>query len=89
MAPKKDSCSRFTCRWSPTTTSMPTGTARVRSTSMVWGRHSSDTKKRLDSLALPLRELKNMVMASAAAVLSSRREALAISMPVRSITMVW
>ena len=35
------------------------------------------------------RALKNMVMASAAAVDSSNREALAMGKPVSSLTMVW
>ena len=73
-------------RQSPTSTSMPMGSARVCTTAMVWGWHRSDTKKRLRSpFTLPARRL----MASAAAVPSSRREALPMSRPVRSMHMVW
>jgi hypothetical protein len=66
---------------------MPRGRARVFTTSMVWGWQASETQKVLASFFL--RALKARVMASAAAVPSSSREALAISIPVRSVTRVW
>ena len=65
---------------------MPSGSARVRSTSSVCGCTASWTKNTLD-FDLPARRAR--VIASAAAVASSSSEALAISIPVRSATMVW
>ena len=71
---------------SPTASSMPSGAARVCSSARVWGWHRSEIRKR--SL-VDLPALRASSMASAAAVASSSSEALAISMPVRSATMVW
>ena len=71
---------------SPTTTWMPRGSARVRTTSMVCGWHSASTKKVSPAFGLTRR---SSVIASAAAVASSSIDALARSMPVRSLTMVW
>ncbi len=71
---------------SPTWTSMPSGSARVRTTAIVCGWQSAATKKRFDLL---LHERLASVIASAAAVPSSSNEALAISIAVRSQTMVW
>ena len=65
---------------------MPSGRARVCSTSSVCGSTSWPTRMRCD-LLLPTRIAS--VMASAAEVASSSIEALAIAMPVRSVTMVW
>ena len=65
---------------------MPSGSARVWMTSMVCGCASPATMKRL---LAALTERRASVMASAAAVASSSMEALAMSMPVRSVTMVW
>jgi hypothetical protein len=65
---------------------MPSGAARVWITSMVCGWVSPETRK-LMPLALTLRLAR--VIASAAAVASSSIEPLAMSMPVRSHTMVW
>ena len=65
---------------------MSIGRARVRTTSSVCGSTSSATKKTL-LFDLPMRSAS--VMASAAAVASSSIDALAIAMPVRSVTMVW
>ncbi|MNN77194.1 hypothetical protein D3C81_1936380 [compost metagenome] len=65
---------------------MPSGSARVRSTSRVCGWQWTDAKK---AGALFFARRLQKVMASAAAVASSSREALAISMPVRSLTRVW
>ena len=53
---------------------------------MVCGWQSPDTTM---ALPLALTERLASVMASAAAVASSSMEALAMSMPVRSVTMVW
>ncbi len=74
--------------WSagPTSTSMPIGCARVRTTSSVCGSTSSATKNTL-LLLLPMRSAS--VIASAAAVASSSIDALAMAMPVRSVTRVW
>ena len=71
--------------------SMPRCAARERKTAHVWGKTPSDTTNRFTPAlaALRLRALKSMVMASAAAVASSSKLALANSMPVRSHTMVW
>jgi hypothetical protein len=55
-------------------------------TALVWGWRSEATKK---ARAFDLALRSAMVMASAAAVASSRREALATGRPVRSATMVW
>ena len=65
---------------------MPSGVARVRTTSSVCGSTSSATKKRCD-LDLPTRMAS--VIASAAAVASSSIDEPAMAMPVRSHTMVW
>ncbi len=66
--------------------SMPTPSARVRSTSSVCGCRPLEAKNTLD---LDFAERLASVIASAAAVASSSSEALAISMPVRSATIVW
>ena len=71
---------------SPTTTSRPSGSARVRSTSIVCGWQSAATSSvSLFDFTLRLAS----VIASAAAVASSSIEALAIARPVSSQTMVW
>ncbi len=65
---------------------MPSGAARVRTTSSVCANTSSAT----NSVLLGLRPMRwHSVIASAAAVASSSIEALAIAMPVRSQTIVW
>ena len=64
---------------------MPNGSARVVTTSMVWGKQSLSTKNRRD-FDFDIRWHK--AIASAAAVPSSNMEALAISMPVRSVIIV-
>ncbi len=71
---------------SPTTSSMPTGSARVASTAIVWGWVSWWTTNRRDSLRVRRRAI---VIASAAAVASSSSEALVIGSPVSSLTIVW
>ncbi|MNN76644.1 hypothetical protein D3C81_1930440 [compost metagenome] len=71
---------------SPTTTSMASGAARVRSTSMVCGWQCEDTK---NAGALFRARRLQKVIASAQAVASSSNEALAMSIPVRSLTSVW
>ena len=65
---------------------MPIGSARVATTAMVCGCVSASTKKALDACLV---ERRIRVMASAAAVDSSSIEALARSIPVRSLTIVW
>ncbi len=65
---------------------MPSGSARVRSTSRVCGRVSASTTNRV-LLDRPAR--RSIVMASAAAVASSSRDAFATGRPVRSDTAVW
>ena len=67
-------------------TAMPSGSARVCSSSSVCGWVSPETRKVFD---FDFAERFARVMPSAAAVASSSREALAISMPVRSAHMVW
>ncbi|OQC13293.1 MAG: hypothetical protein BWX79_01049 [Alphaproteobacteria bacterium ADurb.Bin100] len=64
----------------------PSGFARVWITSMVCGWASPAT-----TIVWPLAftERRASVIASAAAVASSSMDALAIAMPVRSVTMVW
>ena len=64
----------------------PSGAARVRTTSMVCGWQSPATTMTW-LLLLTLRRAS--VIASAAAVASSSMLALAMAMPVRSVTMVW
>ena len=65
---------------------MPSGRARVARTLRICGCRSAAAKNR-DFLRLPAANA--MFIASAAAVASSSREALAISSPVRSLIMVW
>ena len=65
---------------------MPSGSARVRTTSMVCGWQSASTTNTGPAFGVRRR---HMAMASAAAVDSSSSEALASSMPVRSQTIVW
>jgi len=75
----------------PITNSMPIGVALVSNKSMVCGNTKSETK----NLLIPAffwarsRTAKSRLIASAAAVLSSNREAFAISIPVKSMTIVW
>ena len=71
---------------SPVTIPMPSASARVRSTESVDGWQPSETNT---AFAL-LRDwmLRHIVTASAAAVASSSSDALAISMPARSQTIV-
>ncbi len=86
-APNTFSSQRNRCR-SATTTSRPSGSARVLTTSMVCGWQWSATRKTLARGRRSSRR-RHSVMASAAAVASSRREALATGMAVSSETMVW
>ena len=74
---------------SSTSTSMPNGSARPRTTSMVWGKQPRDTSSRSAPAALRERTRCIIAIASAAAVASSRSEALATGIPVRSPTIVW
>ncbi len=69
-----------------TTTSMPSGSARVRTTASVCGCTSSATRNVFD-FDLPTR--RHIVIASAAAVASSSIDAFAMSIAVRSDTIVW
>ena len=69
------------------TSSMPRGSARVARIAAVWGKMSASTAKR--GLLDERLARRSIVMASAAAVPSSSMEALAMSMPVRSETIVW
>lgn len=72
---------------SVTRTAMPSGFARVWTTSTIWGwARWERTKRRAPSF---FRRWKAIAIASAAAVASSRREAFATSIPVRSETRVW
>ena len=71
---------------SPTTTSMTSGAARVRTTAIVCGWQSASTKNLAD---LDFDTRRAIAIASAAAVASSSSEALASSIPVRSITICW
>ncbi|MCY1242166.1 hypothetical protein D9M72_551110 [compost metagenome] len=64
----------------------PSGSARVFRRAIVCGWQFSSTKK---VLAFDFETRSAIAMASAAAVASSSREALATSRPVRSQTMVW
>ena len=66
--------------------SMPTGAARVARTARVWGCRSV-ARHTMRDFDLPT--LAAIVTASAAAVASSSRLALAIGRPVRSAIMVW
>ena len=71
--------------WSPTTILMLNGSARDCRHAIVCGWVSRSTKK--VCLAWLLWEY-DIIIASAAAVPSSRRDALAMSMPVKSVTIV-
>mmetsp|Transcript_54650 Transcript_54650/g.102318 ORF Transcript_54650/g.102318 Transcript_54650/m.102318 type:complete len:214 (-) Transcript_54650:527-1168(-) len=70
----------------PSTSSIPAASARVLTKALVCGCTLLSTK---NLSRLPLVSAKHMLIASAAAVASSRRDALAMGMPVRSDTMVW
>ena len=70
----------------PTFILIPSGLALVFMTSIVCGKHCSSTK---NLFALELETLLANAIASAAAVASSRREALEISKPVKSEIKVW
>ncbi|MNO93116.1 hypothetical protein D3C76_847080 [compost metagenome] len=83
----KNALTSVSSRSSPTTISIPSGSARVRSTSRVCGWQWLEAKNAWLPLFL-LRRLQK-VMASAAAVASSSSEALAIGRPVRSLIRVW
>ncbi len=72
---------------SATTTSMPSASARVCTTAIVWANVSASTRKRSDLLFLFDRCAS--VIASAAAVPSSSSDAFAVGSPVRSETTVW
>ena len=85
IAPKTAAGSR-SAKGSPTTTSQPSGSARVRITSIVCGWQSRSTKK---AVAFDFAARWQSAIASAAAVASSSSEALATSSPVRSQTIVW
>ena len=65
---------------------MPSGRARVRTRSIVWGWHAAETKNTPPAVAFIRWQ---SIIASAAAVPSSSIEALAISSPVRSAIIVW
>ena len=65
---------------------MPSGSARICTTETVCGWQRSWTR---NVERLPRSWPKNIDIASAAAVPSSSSEALAISSPVRSLTIVW
>ena len=65
---------------------MPMAAARVRTTSIVCGSASASTTNGPERLRCARR---TSVIASAAAVASSRSEALAVGSPVRSPTIVW
>jgi len=64
---------------------MPSGSARVRTTSIVCGKTSSATAKMREALRV---ERRQSVIASAAAVASSSIDALAMSIPLKSQTIV-
>ena len=71
---------------SPTVTSIPSGAARVRTTAIVCGWQSASTKNLAD---FDFDTRRAIAIASAVAVASSSSEALASSMPVRSMTICW
>ena len=84
IAPKTSCCAKFSM--SSTTTSISSSSARVLTTSMVCGKQWLAT----NNLSLFLRlERFISVIASAAAVASSNKEAFEISMPVRSMITCW
>ena len=71
---------------SPTMTSNLNEFARVSTTAIVCGWQSPETRNFCD-LVLEIRF--DIAMASAAAVASSSKDALAISIPVKSVTISW
>ncbi len=71
---------------SATSTLMPSGSARVCTMAIVCGWQSASTT---NTSPLPPSTRCSIAMASAAAVASSSSDALAISIPVRSHTIVW
>ena len=72
---------------SETTSRMPSGAARVSSTARTCGKTRSETTNVRACGRRCTR--RSSVIASAAAVASSSSDAFAISMPVRSATIVW
>ena len=72
---------------SPTSTTMPSGSARVCTTAIVCGWQPASTTNRSEAEDGASR--RAIAIASAAAVGSSRSEAFASSIPVRSLTIVW
>ena len=71
---------------------MPSGSARAFSTSIVCAKHERATKNCAGPSTRSIRLICtrcSMVIASAAAVASSRSDAFATCIPVRSRTMVW
>ena len=68
---------------------IPSGVPREINKSIVWGNNKLETNKVLAPLRATTRDEYNKFIASAAAVASSKSEALAISIPVSSITAVW
>ena len=91
QAERAVSTSAATPARSPISSRMSSGSARPRSTSSVCGKQRSDTRNTLSwpAGAFFVCSRWNIVIASAAAVPSSRSDAVAMSMPVRSFTTVW
>ena len=89
-APKKSSVNKNVFA-SPITNSIPRGAERVTRRSMFWGKQVSETKNLCVFRFTASRLLfpNSIAIASAAAVASSNKEALAIGMAVKSITIVW
>ena len=84
--PKRFWAAKSTPSTGPTWTWIPRGSAFVRTTAIVCGWQSSATKKP----SLPgFATARHSVIASPAAVASSRSDALARGRPVRSATIVW
>ena len=71
---------------SPILRSIPNPSARVLRTEMVCGATPGSTR---NIFFFCEEDAKDMTIASAAAVASSRRDALAMCMPVREMTIVW
>jgi hypothetical protein len=83
--------SNVICSIGTTTSAIPSGSALERSTSIVCGRQRLLTRHtgRCPPAGVAVRTRRIKAIASAAAVASSRSEALATSIPVKSVTIVW
>ncbi len=87
--PKTAASSTAISATGPTRSSMPRGSARLRSTASVCGKTRSEARNTPPVVSFLGDTRCSSVIASPAAVASSSSEAVATGNPVRSLTMVW